>query len=291
MKTICVQIISVALIALLTGCGSEKEKTYQGDLNYTLTGKGDTTLVFVHGWGINEDYWSNQVDAFSDRYQILTLDLPGHGKSPLKKDSLTIEEYGVAVATLISELDLKNVVLIGHSMSGNVNLRAYIQIPDRVVGFIGVDNLQMVGHTLTEGEAQQTNAYLQQFKNDYANTVSQYALGFLFHVQTDSLVKKRVITDIAALNPAFAIATLRALIFNEPPFEREALPQLKMPLLLIVSEGSIGDESSLQTYCKNGFKYWSIANTGHYPMIEQTEEFNARLNDALAVIAKGKVNL
>jgi len=291
MKKIPLPIIGIVLIALLAGCGSEKEKNYQGDLHYTLTGKGDTTLVFVHGWGINEEYWSNQVDAFSNRYQILTLDLPGHGKSLLKKDSLTIEEYGIAVAKLIDELDLKNVVLIGHSMSGNVNLRAYVQIPDRVVGFIGVDNLQMVGHTLSEGEAQQTNAYLQQFKNDYKNTVRQYALGFLFHAQTDSLVKKRVIDDIAALNPAFAIATLRALIFNEPPFEREALPQLKMPLLLIVSEGSIGDESSLQTYCKNGFKYWNIANTGHYPMIEQTEEFNARLNDALAVIAKGKVNL
>ena len=50
-------------------------------INYEVTGKGDTTLLFVHGSFNDRTYWKNQVDYFSPNYTVVTLDLPGHGKS------------------------------------------------------------------------------------------------------------------------------------------------------------------------------------------------------------------
>lgn len=291
MKTRFLPLIGFLLITLLAGCGSEKEKTYQGDLHYTLTGQGDTTLVFVHGWGINGEYWSNQAEEFKGSYKILTLDLPGHGKSPLKGDTISIDAYGEAVADLIRQLDLSNVILIGHSMSGNVNLHVYAKVTDRVIGFIGVDNLQVVGYRLSPEEKKQALTFFDQFKTDYKNTVKGYALTYLFHAETDTIVKARVINDITRLNPVLSEHLMKTLVLNEPAYEREVIPKLKMSLLLIVSEGTIHDESSLQTYCKQGYKYWTTAGTGHYPMIEKPEAFNARLKEALALIAAGEVNL
>jgi len=48
---------------------------------YSDSGKGDTTLLFVHGWGLNRSYWSNQVKYFDKKYRVVTIDLPGFGQS------------------------------------------------------------------------------------------------------------------------------------------------------------------------------------------------------------------
>ena len=46
-----------------------------------MHGDGKFTLLFVHGWCIDQSYWSNQVAAFNSNYKIVTIDLPGFGKS------------------------------------------------------------------------------------------------------------------------------------------------------------------------------------------------------------------
>ena len=70
----------------------KKDIANQGvKIAYTDTGNGDTTLVFVHGWGINKGYWSDQVSAFSNRYRVVPLDLPGFGQSGKNRDGM---EYG-----------------------------------------------------------------------------------------------------------------------------------------------------------------------------------------------------
>ena len=46
-------------------------------IDYTDTGTGDTTLLFVHGWCINKTYWEKQVAYFGKRYRVVTIDLPG----------------------------------------------------------------------------------------------------------------------------------------------------------------------------------------------------------------------
>ena len=50
-------------------------------IDYTDSGTGDTTLLFVHGWCINKTYWSAQVKHFDKRYRVVTIDLPGFGRS------------------------------------------------------------------------------------------------------------------------------------------------------------------------------------------------------------------
>src|SRR5262245_56064210 len=44
-------------------------------------GKGDTALVFLHGWCGDREYWKNQVDVFAPEYRVVALDQAGHGES------------------------------------------------------------------------------------------------------------------------------------------------------------------------------------------------------------------
>ena len=90
-------------------------------IDYTTTGKADTTLLFVHGAFINKDYWNAQVDFFSPNYKVVTIDLAGHGKSDKNRNDWSIQAFGEDIVRVIKELNLSNIILIGHSLGGRCN--------------------------------------------------------------------------------------------------------------------------------------------------------------------------
>ena len=50
-------------------------------VHYTNYGKGETALFFVHGWACDETVWSEQAPALAEKIRVITIDLPGHGRS------------------------------------------------------------------------------------------------------------------------------------------------------------------------------------------------------------------
>ena len=102
-------------------------------IQYSVQGKGDTALVFVHCWACDRTYWDNQVSEFAKNYRVVTIDLPGHGQSGQGRKSWSIPSFAEDVKTVVTKLDLKRVVLIGSSMGGPISLEAARVMPDRVV--------------------------------------------------------------------------------------------------------------------------------------------------------------
>ncbi|MDB5060682.1 MAG: hypothetical protein JWP67_525, partial [Mucilaginibacter sp.] len=78
-------------------------------IDYTDTGSGDTTLLFVHGWCINKSYWADQIAHFSKGYRVVAIDLPGFGKSGKNRKVWNTTAFGEDIKNVITQLDLKNV--------------------------------------------------------------------------------------------------------------------------------------------------------------------------------------
>mgnify|MGYP001178578773 FL=1 len=76
-----------------------------------------TTLVFIHGAGGDHTTWLYQKRYFeSKKYNVLALDLPGHGdKSELKANS-DISSIAVKIYNKLKKIKNENIILIGHSM-------------------------------------------------------------------------------------------------------------------------------------------------------------------------------
>src|SRR5882672_2565518 len=85
-------------------------------IDYTDSGKGDTVLLFVHGWCINKRYWSDQKAHFKYKYRVVAVDLPGFGQSGKNRKIWTTQAFGSDIDTVMAALNLRNVILIGHSM-------------------------------------------------------------------------------------------------------------------------------------------------------------------------------
>src|SRR4051794_17516577 len=57
-----------------------------------VRGKGDTALIFLHGWCGDREYWKNQVDEFARDYRVITLDQAGHGESGKDRCSWSVDQ-------------------------------------------------------------------------------------------------------------------------------------------------------------------------------------------------------
>lgn len=91
------------------------------DINYIRYGNNkNRTIVMLHGWGQNIEMMKFIGDKLDE--DVLIVDLPGFGKSKEPDTVLSIYDYANLVHDLISNLEIKNIILIGHSFGGKIAL-------------------------------------------------------------------------------------------------------------------------------------------------------------------------
>lgn len=256
-------------------------------IDYRMTGTGDTTLLFLHGWGIHKGYWDNQVNFFKDNYSVVTPDLVGFGQSDTGRINYSIEQYAKDVTDLVKKLNLRHVVLIGHSMSGHIILETAVNFPQNIIGVVGVDNFNEAGYTMTSKEEVEVKNFFDALRADYDSVATAYSAANLFQPSTDSLIRNRVINDIRSSNQTAAISSLENLM-SFLPKEKPLLQALNLPLYLLNSDAVPTNEAALKALCKSSYRVFSVGHTGHYPMMEAAEVFNRRLGEVIRLIGGGK---
>ena len=106
---------------------------------YKTFGDEPATLIFIHGVGMCGEIWQPQVEHFSKDYRVITYDFLGHGKSVLKKDKLTLEDYVTQLYNLVNEIGVTNFSLIGHSMGAIIAVAFALKYPRKVDTLIPIN--------------------------------------------------------------------------------------------------------------------------------------------------------
>ncbi|MBK1898183.1 alpha/beta fold hydrolase [Chryseobacterium paridis] len=91
-------------------------------LNFEKKGNGKETLVLLHGFMENLSIWNDMEPHLSENFNILKIDLPGHGQSEILADIHTSELMADEVKKVLDSQKLEKVHLLGHSMGGYVSL-------------------------------------------------------------------------------------------------------------------------------------------------------------------------
>jgi sigma-B regulation protein RsbQ len=251
-------------------------------IQYSVQGKGDTALVFVHCWACDRTYWDNQVAEFAKNYRVVTIDLPGHGQSGQGRKSWSIPGFAEDVKTVVTKLDLKRVVLIGSSMGGPISLEAARGMPDRVVAVVPVDSLLNVEQKITP---EQLDAVVKQMQADFKGSVTNLMNQFFFSPNTPAAVKERVIKDATSRPPELALAILQGILAHDAV---PALRETKVPVHAINGDRA---PTALEVNRKYAPKFDAsiIKGSGHYPMLENPAGFNQALAEILKKLpAAGK---
>lgn len=101
-------------------------------LHYFIEGQGKT-IVFLHGFLENSKIWTNYSRVLADKYQVLRIDLPGHGESAeISQDVNRMEFMAEKVNEVLDKLKISKAVFIGHSMGGYVALAFAEMFPTKI---------------------------------------------------------------------------------------------------------------------------------------------------------------
>ncbi|WP_458628068.1 alpha/beta fold hydrolase [Winogradskyella sp. PC D3.3] len=149
------------------------------DISYIEEGKGPKTLLFVHGLSSNSDAWAKNIAQLRKNYKCIALDLPGYGKSSIPEADYTPTYFAEILYKFIEKLELKNTILIGHSMGGQASIKFATTYPNAIEKLILVAPAGL--EQFSETNAQFMKAFFtpESVKNTSEEQIEKnYALNF-----------------------------------------------------------------------------------------------------------------
>ena len=164
---------------------------------YETHGRGAVAVVLVHGWSCDRTYWREQIAPLAAQFQVVTVDLAGHGASGRNRRAWTIASFGGDVAAVVEKLGLRRAVLVGHSMGGDVIAEAARALPGRVEGLVWVDTYKQLGTFRTP---EQVQAMVSSFRADFRKTTRAF-VRLMFARGADPALVERVVADMSSAPP------------------------------------------------------------------------------------------
>lgn len=230
------------------------------------------SILMIHGAGQSSLTWEYQVDELKkqSKFNLIILDLPGHGKSEGSGLS-SIREYSGFIKDFTDTLGLENLILVGHSMGGGIVQVFTIDYPDTVYACV------LVGTGARLRVAKET---LEAVKNNY-EAYYKIAPTRAFASSSPEELKKRFVEGIIrtpqSVLPQDFIACDEFDIMNE-------VEKIKVPTLIISATEDILTPVRYGEYLHNrieGSKFHVIKDVGHFMMQEKADEFNRVLLEFL----------
>ena len=242
-------------------------------VHFDIEGDGAPALVFVHGWSCDRTYWSRQMSHFAGRFQVVAIDLAGHGDSGINRNAWTMQAFGEDVVAVVEMLELRDLVLIGHSMGGDVIVEAALSLRDRVAGLVWVDTYTTLGQPRTREKLEE---FLDPFRRDFV-TAAQDMIRDMFTAGSDAELVEWVTADMAAAPPHIAIDALEHCLSNDRAIASR-LNELEPPIVAINSENAPTDIASLR---RHGVRALLLPGVGHFLMMEDPDTFNHLLDETI----------
>jgi pimeloyl-ACP methyl ester carboxylesterase len=250
-------------------------------LHSSSTGKGAKTLIFVHGWTCDDTSWTEQVPELSKRYRVITLDLPGHGKSASPKDGkITMDLFARAVEAVRAESGVDKVILVGHSM-GTPVIRQYARLyPQHVVALVAVDGVLVFGAPPPGGAAAAPLPQADRMKGPDGLKNREAMIRTMFTPATPQPLQQKILKMMLAAPENTAYGAMVATF--DPAIWKDDV--MTMPVLGIYAGKSALANPAATKKIFPTFEYTEIPGTGHFVMLEKPKEFNQLLTQFVETI-------
>ena len=256
---------------------------------YELEGEGDA-LVFIHGWGVNHRIWRQQVKHFVRKFQVLTVDLPGHGLT--QYHTVTFGDMVYGLIDVVNALELKPAVFVGSSMGGLVAFKLYDVCPKivRSMIFVGSQPKFARSEDYPWGlDVPAIRKLAHQIETHYPNMLNIFFRSLFTHKERATRRFKWIQTFRKTDYVPDKKALLEMLDFLEKEDLRYVLDRIKIPLQFINgAEDPICPQAAVSTIKEqipNARLDW-FEECGHFPFLSKPLEFNAVMDDFLNGLPK-----
>ncbi|MFD1361426.1 2-succinyl-6-hydroxy-2,4-cyclohexadiene-1-carboxylate synthase [Lentibacillus salinarum] len=252
---------------------------------YELQGDGEP-VVLLHGFTGTAGTWTNLIQDMADTFQVLTLDLPGHGRTG-QDPAKTMETFCRDLAGLLDELEWQQVYLIGYSMGGRAALSFALVYPERVASLIlesaspGLD-----GKTERETRRQRDENLAQWIELDGIEAFVAYWENiplFQSQKQLPKAVRDQLRAERLSHSEKGLAQSLRYMGTGKQPSWWGLLEQLRLPVLLLTGEWDqkfINLNQAMERLLPEA-EHIVIKGAGHAIHVEQPATFGKIVNEYL----------
>lgn len=237
------------------------------NVHYTVTGTQSKTVILVHGYTCDETTWTEQVPALARQYRVVTLDLPGHGKSDSPKDGkFSMDLFARAIESVRAEVKAERIVAVGHSMGTPVVMRYAHLYPAHVSALVFVDGLMPMPPAQAAASANMGAA----MGGPNGRTAREAMIRRFFVAGTTQDVQTKVLNMMLGAPEATAVGAMNAT--REPGGQTTDIPPVSV-LGIYAGPSGIASENAVHAAFP-AVQYVSIPETGHFLMMEKPQEFN-----------------
>lgn len=249
---------------------------------YNTYGKGKQTLVFVHGWSCDSRYWKEQVPYFSKKFQVITLDLAGHGHSGSNRNNYTMPSFGEDVKAVIKKTNAQDIILIGHSMGGWVIAETANILPETIKGLIGIDSLENIEYPMKKEEYEMMVAPL---KKNFQKSCREFVKSMISPDKNVEL-NEWILSDMSAAPKVVALSAMES--FMEQYISGRAsrlFEEIRLPVITVNADKWPVNFEANRNHMFS-FDAIIIKDSDHFLMLNKPKRFNTELSKAINMILK-----
>ena len=262
--------------------------------NVRVFGRGRQPMLFAHGFGCDQNMWRFITPAFEDEYRIVLFDYVGHGRSDRSAYDAarysSLEGFARDILDIVHELDLRDVVLVGHSVSSMIGVLAANAEPDRFARLVMVspsprfinDPPDYIGGF----ERPDIENLLDMMDKNYVRWA-----GSLAPVVTGNEDRPELAAELndsfCSTDPVVArqFADVTFMADNRVDLTRVSVPSV----VLQVADDALAPRSVGEFVARTtpGSTYMELAATGHCPHLSHPKETIAAMREYLAGVPVG----
>ncbi len=247
------------------------------------SGSSDQSILMIHGNSLSKETFKEQFhSSLTDQFRMIAVDLPGHGETTGNSngsEGYSIEGLADFIKSLITELKLKSVVILGHSLGGHLAIQAASDIP-ALKGILAVGTPPL---TPKENELSPfldhpslPLAFTPQLSDEDVRNLSEV------YWNESTTVSNDIGESIKKSDPKFRSEIGADVAQGNLKDETEEIAKLTFPVGLAVGEFDQLINRGYMDKVLDGDELWrggvqGIKGSGHTPQMEVPESFNELL--------------
>ena len=246
--------------------------------NVSSKGNGTQVMLFAHGFGCDQNMWRFVAPAFEEDYKVVLFDHVGAGNSDLSAYSSEkysqLEGYAADIVEMCEEMELEDVIFVGHSVSSIIGMLASLQKPGLFKSLIMVSPSPSY---INEGDyvggftKEQITELMDSLDNNHLGWSMTMAPVIMANPERGEL-SEELTNSFCRSNPEIAKEFARTTFFSD---KRALLPEVIIPTLILQCSEDVIAPEEVGRYMHEKIKDSKLVimeATGHCPNLSAPEE-------------------
>lgn len=239
-------------------------------------------IVLVHGLGLARWMWRGQVPELSERFNVVSYDLIGHGETPALTTKVTLNDFADQLLELVDHLGVRQCAVIGFSIGGLIVRQFARAHPDRVWALVIANS----AHRRTGAERAAVRNRADQARRHGPASTSQAAIERWFtadHIERNPATMAEVRNQIET-NDADSYADAYEVLVTGDQQVAEALVEVPAPVQAITASDDAGNSVRMsQEMAREAARgeCYVVPGLRHMGLLEAPALFNAPILEFL----------